>query len=119
MGWAIQRRSSALLEGQSYEKGRPPVVEFVDPMSDENQRLVSQSGLFTRAPIGTSIEQWVAWAFQGMPTPVLLRLKIPDTDRLTCLRTLNRMNINHLSLFPDLAGASRSTNLRLEIGPQD
>jgi FRG domain len=111
----VKQKSDELLEGQSFERGRPPVIEFIDPMSDENQRLVSQSGLFTRAPIGTPIEQWVAGAFGGSSVAALLRIKIPDADRLGCLRTLNRMNINHLSLFPDLAGASRSTNLKLEL----
>jgi hypothetical protein len=105
------------LESQSFEQGRPPILEFVDPMSDENQRLVSQSGLFTRAPIGTPVEQWVSKAFEGLSMAVLLRIKIPDRDRLSCLRTVNRMNINHLSLFPDLSGASRSTNMKLELEP--
>jgi len=112
---AVKLRNEDLLEGESLEKGRPPVIEFIDPMSDENQRLVSQGGLFTRAPVGISIEEWVSKEFRGSPANVLLKIEIPDRDRLTCLRTLERMNINHLSLFPDLSGASRYTNLKLEL----
>jgi FRG domain len=112
---AVLQRNHELLNGPSLEQGRPAVVEFIDPMSDENPRLVSQGGLFTRAPIGTPIEQWVSAAFEGTSAAILLRIEIPDSDRLACLRGLNRMNINHLSLFPDLTGASRSTNLRLEL----
>lgn len=55
---AVRQRNDDLLEGESLEKGRPRVVDFIDPMSDENQRLVSQGGLFTRAPVGISIERW-------------------------------------------------------------
>jgi hypothetical protein len=110
--FAVERRSKAL--GESPE-GKKAAIEFVEPMSDENQRLVSQSGLFTRAPILVPVEFWVAKAFEGSQAAVLLRVKIPDAGRLSCLRTLNRMNINHLSLFPDLTGASRSTNLELEL----
>jgi hypothetical protein len=100
-------------------EGRTPAIEFVEPMSDENQRLVSQSGLFTRAPVGVPVDRWVQDAFRDSRAAVLLRIKIPNSDRLNCLGTLNRMNINHLSLFPDLTGASRSTNLKLELEPQD
>ncbi len=111
----IRQKNEELLNGPSLEQGRPPVLEFIDPMVDENQRLVSQDGLFTRAPIGTPIEQWVARVFEGVSDGVLLRVELPDSDRLNCLRALNRMNINHVSLFPDLGGASRSTNLKLEL----
>ena len=45
----------------------------------------------------------------------VLRIEIPDQVRTQALRGLNRMNINHLSLFPDLSGASRATNLRTEL----
>ena len=114
--FGVAQRNKDLDEGPSFEKGRLPIIEFVDPMLDENQRLVSQGGLFTRSPIGAPIEQWVAMAFEGSSLPYLLRIEIPDTDRLICLRTLNRMNINHLSLFPDLVGASRFTNLKMELG---
>lgn len=121
--FAVKQKNYQLIEekGNDYEKKgqRIPIIDFIDPMSDENQRLVSQSGLFTRAPVGRPIEEWVEWAFEGSSAPVLLRIKIPDADRLNSLRTLNRMNINHLSLFPDLAGASRSTNLKLELDPLD
>lgn len=113
---AVERRSKAL--GGSPEERRGATIEFVEPMSDENQRLVSQSGLFTKAPILVPVEQWVARAFEGSLATVLLRIKIPDTARRGCLGTLNRMNINHLSLFPDLTGASRSTNLKLELDPR-
>ena len=113
---AVKRRSDELNNAESFERGRPPVIEFIDPMLDENARLVSQGGLFSRAPVALSIEDWVSSQFEGSSAQVLLRLEIPDKDRIGCLRTLNRMNINHLSLFPDLDGASRSTNLRLELG---
>jgi hypothetical protein len=112
---AVEQKNHELINGPSVEHGRLPVIEFIDPMSDENQRLVSQGGIFTRAPIGTPVERWVAQFFENSPDPVLLRIEIPDTDRAACLRTLNRMNISHLSLFPDLSGSSRATNLKLEL----
>jgi hypothetical protein len=115
---AVLSKASELDHGPSIERGRLPIVELVDPMSDENQRLVSQGGCFTRAPIGTPIEKWVSDEFEGSSESFLIRVELPNTDRLGCLQALNRMNINHLSLFPDLSGASRSTNLRLEITHQ-
>lgn len=109
---SVDAKNVEIMLGPSLESGRAPVIEFIDPLSDENPRLVSQGSLFTRAPIGTPVERWVAQAFEGSTHPVLLRIEIPDGDRLPCLRALNRMNINHVSLFPDLTGASRFVNLR-------
>ena len=110
----VEQKNREFEDGPSYEQGSP-VVEFVEPLTDENPRLVSQGGCFTRAPIGSPIEQWVTRAFDSTQERVLLRIEIPDQHRVSCLRTLNRMNINHLSLFPDLSGASRYTNLKLEL----
>lgn len=111
---AVAVRNKVALEEESTE-GRPSVLELVDPLSDDNLRLVSQGALFTRAPIGTAVEEWIQAAFAGSEMPVLLRMELPDVDRSECLRALERMNINHLSLFPDLTGASRATNLKTEI----
>ncbi len=96
------------------ESLRPP-VEFVRPLSDENARLVSQGGLFTRAPDRQDLESWVKANFKGEKSYILIKITIPDKDREFCLRSLNRMNINHLSLFPDLYGASKHCNLSAEI----
>jgi hypothetical protein len=111
---AVDLRNRDLNEGEPIEKGRPPVLEFYEPMSDENPRLVAQGGLFTRAPLGMSVQDWVNANFEDSPSPILHRILIPCRDRISCLRALNRMNINHLSLFPDLVGASRFVNLALE-----
>jgi hypothetical protein len=93
-----------------------PEVEFIRPKSDENQRLVSQGGLFTRAPIGTTLEEWVQRNFDGDSDDyTLMKLLIPNREREEGLRMLNRMNINHLTLFPDLYGASKYCNLFGEI----
>jgi len=92
-----------------------PELEFIRPFSDENQSLVNQSGLFTRAPDGEDIESWVIRNFQGEDTYTLMRFFVPNRDREQCLKMLNRMNINHLTLFPDLFGASKYCNLFGEI----
>ncbi len=71
---------------------------------------------FTRVPDGMDVESWVRSHFKGdSKFPRLLKLTMPNDDRELALRNLNRMNINHLSLFPDLYGASKFVNLDLLI----
>ena len=84
-------------------------------MSDDNPRLVSQGGLFTRGPDKTDVQSWVETNAVVPGKVTLIKITIPDTDRETALRSLNRMNINHLSLFPDLTGASKQCNMSAEI----
>ena len=88
----------------------------VRPKTDENPRLVSQNGLFTKIPIGMELESLVRRSFAGKHSnPILYKIAIPDVERTKILKALNRMNINYLSLFPDLFGASLHCNLRSEI----
>jgi hypothetical protein len=91
-------------------------IEIVRPMLDDNARLVNQSGLFTRAPDGADIESWVKTKFANeIKNMIYFKVLIPDSERTICLQSLNRMNINHLTLFPDLYGASKHCNTNLEI----
>lgn len=95
---------------------RPDIVEFFTPPQDENNRLVNQNGLFSRCTAGTSIENWIVDKFKDKQDgAVLIRIKIPNTGREECLRTLNKMNINHLTLYPDLLGASNYSNFSDKI----
>ena len=97
------------------ESIRPPILEFVEPLTDENPRLVNQGGLFTRAPAGLTIEQWIQNNFKEDGKVRLWQLRLPEDERVTALRSLNRMNINYLSLFPDLYGSSRHVNLQMIV----
>lgn len=95
----------------------PDIVEFIVPKSDENFRLLNQRGLFTRT-FGVDIGRWVSRQFQGETRKAaLVKMVIPEsgTDRLDVLRSLKRMNINHLSLFPDVGGSALYCNLRLAL----
>jgi hypothetical protein len=96
--------------------GTPPTLERIYPTLDENSRLVNQAGLFTQLPLGKTVESWIEVHLKGKTKhPGLIKILIPEADRETCLRALNRMNINHLSLFPDLYGASQYCNNALSI----
>ena len=93
-----------------------PQVEFIRPLSNENQRLVNQGGLFTRSPDDIDLQTWVEDNFEEDRKGYdLMKILVPNKDRETCLKTLNRMNINHLTLFPDLYGASKFCNIFGEI----
>ena len=108
--------ASTAIQTEWNKQERPPIIEFVQPLTDENARLVSQGGLFTRAPDGVAIENWVEKHSVSEPrTMQLLKITLPNKERELALRSLNRMNINHLSLFPDLYGASKFANTDLLI----
>jgi len=112
---AVFRKSNEIASKWK-KKSRPPIVELVEPRSDENARLVSQGGLFTRAPDGVNVDDWVRQNFAGVTDYVrILKITVPNAQRAVALRSLNRMNINHLSLFPDLVGASTFANIDLLI----
>jgi len=115
---AIERKNDQIALGLSLELGRSPLLQVLDSLSNENARLVSQGGLFTRSPIGLPVEDWVSQNFEGSEEPVLIKLLLPNNERIPCLKALDRMNINHTSLFPDLTGASHATNLRVELYPE-
>jgi len=110
--------------GPGKSKESPPekyFVEFVESLSDENPRLVSQRGLFTKSLFpGIPIEDTVRRCYAGDVTKgvrriILVKIRIPEIERDKCLRDLNRMNINHATLFPDLTGAAAYCAMKLEI----
>lgn len=96
-----------------------PTVKLVRPLSDENSRLVSQRGLFTRGPNNIDLETWVQkyspLVSNAGSIAFLIKISIPTTGLNKCLSYLNRMNINHSTLFPDLTGASEFCNKHLLI----
>ena len=88
---------------------------MLDPLVDENARLVNQNGVFTRLTVGITIDTWVRENVTGEGDCPLVKVLIPSTDRVDCLRHLNQMNINHVTLFPDLDGSSRHCNHQLTM----
>ncbi|MNZ90001.1 FRG domain protein [compost metagenome] len=92
-----------------------PTVKIVRPLSDENKRLVSQRGLFTRGPNNTDLEEWIRTHSKEDKNIEIMKVTIPTNGVQECLRHLNRMNISHSTLFPDLSGASEFCNSHLLI----
>jgi hypothetical protein len=107
-------RNEKILE-QTKEPQAVPLLQLIRPQQDENARLVNQAGLFTRAPIGKTVKTWIEHYCKGIDDACLLKIVMPDSDRENCLRTLNRMNINHTTLFPDLYGAGQYCNKTISI----
>lgn len=88
-------------------------VELINPILDENERLVNQNGLFTKAPLTTDIEKWVSNG-PNFEWTSLYRIDFPDKIRDEAIAYLDLMNINYASLYPDLVGSSLDSNTRLE-----
>lgn len=91
-------------------------LSFLEPLQDDNSRIVAQCGLFTRTPTGLALED--ALANLGH-LDCLTKLVIEDDERLNALNELNLMNIGAKSLFPDLHGAAKYCNMWFEIAHEN
>ncbi len=85
-------------------------VDLFYPVSDENDRLISQSGLFMKMPINSDLENLVKKNCKDDKQAALIKIIIPNTEIANCLIMLNKMNINHSTLFPDLYGVANYVN---------
>jgi hypothetical protein len=91
-------------------------LAFVHPTHDENARVLAQQGLFTWLHDEDPLERWIARKYEdGDAEMLLVKMLIPSDGRSPCLRALDRMNINHLTLFPDLHGAAVYSNMMREL----
>lgn len=106
----------ALCEADVMGVAAQPHPLFLRPDTDENPRLVSQGGLFTRFPDGVDVERWICENFPAACRQmVLIKIVLPNQDRAEALADLNWMNINHMTLFPDLYGAAKFCNMHAKI----
>jgi hypothetical protein len=91
------------------------IIEMIEAPIDENGRMISQSGLFTRTPSGEDIATFIDQNIDLCgSSPVLYRIEVPNNHRDLFLRHLELMNIHSGTLFPDLIGAAALANRRLE-----
>ncbi|HCD1293937.1 hypothetical protein BC490_18580 [Vibrio parahaemolyticus] len=87
-------------------------LEFLRPYLDENARLLNQRGLFVRTPEMMCVSDWIA-QFHQSGHIALAKVLIPAVEKKRVLSSLDKMNINHLTLFPDLMGAAEYANFKL------
>lgn len=112
-----EEREARVEEQRRRERHRSenPLMDFVEPLGDENTRLVNQNGMFTRTQDGVDVGAYVKRMFAGRDDTILFKITIPNSERETAMCALNQMNINHATLFPDLYGAGTFCNMRWKI----
>ncbi len=91
-------------------------LHLIFPDSDDNKRLLGQSGLFSKGPVMKNVDDWVCDKCINSNRPVLLKVVFSGTRkfRKSALKKLQLMNITHSTLFPDILGASKFCNIVAE-----
>ena len=96
------------------------LLTVVSPDTDANYRLISQAGLFVKVPRHSDVETYVKTHFKGETHGAsFTKMRIPNEDRTGCVVALNKMNINHMTLFPDIDGAAKHVNSLWQPGHED
>lgn len=92
-------------------------LDVIKPLSNDNPRLVSQQGLFLKIPFDKSVEAIIEKFKKKDFGVTAYKITFDSRIRYEALSTLNNMNINKLTLFPDLVGAALHSNFQLEVKP--
>lgn len=94
------KKKAGLLTAVSLDANVTPEIEFIRPLSDENHRLVSQGGLFTRTPSGKNLEAWIKEKCAGEEELSLIKILIPNADREQALKTLKQDEYKSFIVIP-------------------
>ncbi|NNA66417.1 FRG domain-containing protein [Pseudomonas gessardii] len=124
--WAIQYSAKELMEAYNIESRSRCItdddvrdflpIQFVDPYTDVNSRLVSQSGVFIQKPSGVDLEKIVAsYCSDNNDSPVLAKITIPVAERESVVNNLFAMNINWSTIYPGIDGAARHAKMKLQM----
>ena len=102
-----------------------PAPIVFSPKGETSYRLINQAGIFVKMPEKTDLESYVRENFTEETTKTAIppqsaraiheKIMIPNHDRINCLKLLNKMNINRMSLFPDIDGSARYINNLWEL----
>jgi hypothetical protein len=91
-----------------------PAPTVFSPRREISYRLGSQNGILMKMPPKTDLESSVRARFAEETSSdnlharsILTKIIIPNANRTECLKFLNKMNINRMSLFADLDGAAK------------
>jgi hypothetical protein len=91
-------------------------VNLINPLTHYNDRLVNQKGLFLYTSTNIDLEKWItSGEDQGWVT--MFKIIFPSSIKNEALAGLDNMNINKLSLFPDIHGSCLHSNFQTSIEP--
>ncbi|WP_447855692.1 FRG domain-containing protein [Enterobacter sp. WI-ESBL-E8] len=99
------------LEKKIQEMDLSDEFKFIQPLQDDNNRIIAQAGLFTKTPTNTDLE---AWLIDKELESYLIKLHVEDDYRLDAINDLKLMNIIGSTIYPDLHGASVACNMLIE-----
>lgn len=102
------------MESFNNDKEFKDLFKLIDPISDENPRLITQSGLFTKLPLNFDFVNWVSSELPD-DAPYLIKINVPESERANILKHLRLMNIHPATLFPEVDGAAKFCNQTLEL----
>ena len=86
-------------------------MEFFEPIQDDNERVVSQAGLFTKLPTG---EDLIGWLKRNNLSSYITKINVEDEYRLEAINDLRTMNILGSTVYPDLHGEAVTCNMWFE-----
>ena len=84
------------------------LLKIYSPFNGKNKRIINQRGLFTIFNTDIYMEDLIRKRYPD--EKILIQVNFPNEIRDEVITRLDAMNINQLSLFPDLAGAALYTN---------
>lgn len=114
--WGMNKNSIDRINRKVTEKEKK--IKFIIPETEDNKRIISQSGLFTKVPVMSSVDEWVNQYSSRVNStePALTKIVISGNRylRKNILKHLELMNIKFSTIYPDLIGASKYCNVKAE-----
>lgn len=86
-------------------------IRFFSPKKFNNDRLLAQRGIFSQTLTTESVNEILK---KNKLLHLVTKIYIPTKFRADCMELLDSFNINDMSMYPDITGAAKYTNLKMK-----